>query len=62
MRKENLMMKKISDLRDEYNISQRELAASINVTQASISRWEADQKSITGKKFIKGMKILQYYN
>jgi len=56
------MMKKISDLRDEYNISQRELAASINVTQASISRWEADQKSITGKKFIKGMKILQYYN
>ena len=51
-------MKKIKDLReeqrDEYgDLTQIELAAALNVTQASISRWEQDQLSISGKNLIK---------
>jgi len=52
-------MKKIKDLRSEYKISQRELAEAINVTQASISRWEENQKSISGSNLIK---LSQYFN
>lgn len=47
-------MKKISDLRkNNENMSQRELADAINVTQASISRWEKNQLSISGANLIK---------
>lgn len=46
-------MKKIKDLRAEMNISQIDLANSINVNQASISKWERDQKSISGGNLIK---------
>ena len=52
-------MKKIKDLRSEYKISQRELAEAIKVTQASISRWEKNQKSISGANLIK---LSQYFN
>lgn len=47
-------MKKISDLRAQNErMSQRELAEAINVTQASISRWEKNQLSISGANLIK---------
>jgi len=47
-------MKKISELRSQNeNMSQRELAEAINVTQASISRWENNQLSISGANLIK---------
>lgn len=47
-------MKKISELRAQNeNMSQRELAEAINVTQASISRWETNQLSISGANLIK---------
>ncbi len=47
-------MKKISDLRLQNDkMSQRELAEAINVTQASISRWEKNQLSISGANLIK---------
>lgn len=47
-------MKKIEDLRYEHNkMSQDELAERIGVTQATVSRWEADQTTITGKNLIK---------
>jgi len=47
-------MKKISELRSQNgNMSQRELADAINVTQASISRWENNQLSISGANLIK---------
>ena len=47
-------MKKIKDLRDEHGeLSQRDLAAALNVTQASISRWEQNQLSIRGENLIK---------
>ena len=47
-------MKKIKDLRDEHgDLTQQQLAAALNVTQASISRWEQDQLSISGKNLIK---------
>lgn len=52
-------MKKIKDLRSEYKISQRELAEAIKVTQASISRWEKNQKNISGANLIK---LSQYFN
>lgn len=48
------LMKKISELRaSKENMSQRELADAINVTQASISRWEKNQLSISGANLIK---------
>lgn len=48
------LMKKISELRAQNeNMSQRELAEAINVTQASISRWETNQLSISGANLIK---------
>lgn len=51
-------MKKIKDLREERreeygDLTQIQLAAALNVTQASISRWEQDQLSISGKNLIK---------
>lgn len=46
-------MKKIVDLRRENKISQKELAKKLNVTQASISRWENNQTNITGYNLIK---------
>ena len=47
-------MKKISELRaNKENMSQRELADAINVTQASISRWEKNQLCISGASLIK---------
>ncbi len=47
-------MKKISELRLQNNkMSQRELAEAINVTQASVSRWEQNQLSISGANLIK---------
>lgn len=52
-------MKKIKDLRLENSISQKGLADKINVTQASISRWEKNQKSISGANLIK---LSQYFN
>ena len=45
-------MKKIKDLRVEQGVSQRTLADAINVTQASVSRWESDQRSISGRNLI----------
>lgn len=48
------LMRNISDLRKENNrMSQRELAEAISVTQASISRWETNQLSISGANLIK---------
>jgi len=53
-------MKKISELRSQNeNMSQRELAEAINVTQASISRWENNQLSISGANLIK---LANYFN
>lgn len=47
-------MKKIKDLRDEHgDLTQIQLAEALNVTQASISRWEQNQLSISGKNLIK---------
>lgn len=54
VRKKVTLMKKISELRaNKENMSQRELADAINVTQASISRWEKNQLSISGANLIK---------
>lgn len=53
------LMKKIKDLRLEHSISQKDLADTINVTQASISRWEKKQRSISGANLIK---LSQYFN
>lgn len=52
-------MKKIADLRKEANLTQRQLAEAINVTQASVSRWEKNQRSIIGSNLIK---ISTYFN
>lgn len=52
-------MKKISDLRKEKGVSQRDLADAINVTQASISRWEGNQKSIAGINLVR---LARYFN
>ena len=47
-------MKKISDLRmEEGNVSQRELAEQVKVTQTSVSRWEQEQTRINGSNLIK---------
>lgn len=51
-------MKKIVELRKEHNLSQRALADEINVTQATVSRWEKDQHTITG---INLLKLSQYF-
>lgn len=52
-------MKKIADLRKEHNLSQRDLADAINMTQASISRWEKNHTSITGSNLLK---LSKYFN
>jgi transcriptional regulator with XRE-family HTH domain len=52
-------MKKIIDLRKEQNLSQRDLADAINITQASISRWEQNQHSINGSNLLK---LSKYFN
>lgn len=46
--KEEKTMLKIADLRKERNMSQRDLANKLSVTQASVSRWEDNQISIAG--------------
>ncbi len=47
-------MKKISELRKENGgLTQGELARELGVTQATISRWEKDQLSISGENIIK---------
>ena len=47
-------MKKIKDLREEHGeLSQRQLADALKVTQPSISRWEENQLSIRGENLIK---------
>lgn len=52
-------MKKLAELRKKHNLSQRELAEAIEVTQASISRWEKDHHSISGHNLLK---LSQYFN
>lgn len=55
-----VLMKKISELRAQHgNLTQRELADSLNVTQASISRWEQNQLSIGGENLIKLAKFFK---
>lgn len=47
-------MKKISNLRIENgNLSQKQLANKLKVTQPSICRWEQDQTKITGSNLVK---------
>lgn len=47
-------LKKIVELRlKNGNMSQRKLADSLGVTQASISRWEQNQMSISGENLAK---------
>lgn len=50
-------MKKIADLRKKHKITQKDLAQKINVTQASVSRWENNQLNITGYHLIKLAKL-----
>lgn len=47
-------MKNIKDLREEHGeLSQRQLADALKVTQPSISRWEQNPLAISGKNLIK---------
>lgn len=49
-----MSMKKITDLRAQAGgITQEELANALEVTQASVSRWEKDQLRINGENLIK---------
>lgn len=53
-------MKKIIDLRMEHGeMTQVELAEALNVTQASVSRWEQNQLKIAGVNLIK---IAKFFN
>ena len=53
-------MKNISELRKEKGgLTQDELAKELKVTQATISRWEKDQLSISGENI---MKLALYFN
>lgn len=52
-RGEILPVIKIADLRKKHKITQKDLAQKINVTQASISRWEDDPSKIVGYNLIK---------
>ena len=53
-----MVLEKITDLRKKNGISQRQLAQALNVTQASISRWEANQNSISGENL---KKLAEYF-
>lgn len=53
-----MVLEKITDLRKKNGISQRQLAQALNVTQASISRWEANQNSISGENLKKVSRVL----
>ncbi len=46
-------------LRRKHRLSQRDLAEAIESTQASVSRWEKDQHSISGRNLLK---LSQYFN
>lgn len=49
-----ITVKRISELRFQNDgMTQRDLAKAINVTQASVSRWEKDQLKISGENLIK---------
>lgn len=53
-------MKKIAELRKEQGgLTQGELAKELKVTQATISRWEKDQMSISGENI---MKLALFFN
>lgn len=53
-------MKKISELRKQNGgLTQGELARELKVTQATISRWEKDQLSISGENI---MKLALFFN
>lgn len=53
-------MKKIAELRKKNGgLTQGELAQELKVTQATISRWEKDQLSISGENI---MKLALYFN
>ena len=59
LKEDEIMMKKIKDLRSEHGVTQRGLAQAINVTQASVSRWEDNQTSISGRNLVK---LAQFFN
>lgn len=46
-------MLKLETLRRKHNLSQRQLAENIKVTQATVSRWEQNQLQISGSNLIK---------
>lgn len=46
-------MLKLETLRRKHNLSQRQLAENIKVTQATVSRWEQNQLQISGLNLIK---------
>lgn len=53
-------MKNIAELRKENGgLTQGELAKELEVTQATISRWEKDQLSISGDNI---MKLALFFN
>lgn len=60
MNRKSETMKKIIDLRNESGeLTQKELAKALEVTQASISRWEQNQLSISGRNLIK---VARFFN
>lgn len=53
-------MKKIAELRKENGrLTQGDLAKKLGVTQATISRWEKDQLSISGENI---MRLALFFN
>lgn len=52
-------MRKLTMLRRKHRLSQRDLAEAIETTQASVSRWEKDQRSISGRNLLK---LSKYFN
>ena len=52
-------MYRIKDLRDDYNLSQSDIAAVIGTTQQQYSKIECGKSDISGEKLIL---LAQYYN